>query len=263
MSKKILSDFDFTGGARITNLSAPVAASEPVRLSDLNDAVEGLKHKDPARVSTQANTNLASPGATIDGVTMTSGDRVLVRNQTSQPENGIYLWNGSSSAMTRSIDASTAVELTNALVAITEGTDAGINFRQTTTIVTIGVTNVTFATFGTAAPAATETTAGIAELATQVETDTGTDDARIVTPLKLTTWSGKTKRFSQSFGDGSATQYDITHNLGTRDVVVNVARVASPYDTVECDISRLDANTVRLNFVTAPTSNQYRAVIVG
>lgn len=40
--------------------------------------------------------------------------------------------------------------------------------------------------------AATETTAGKAELATQSETDTGTDDERIVTPLKLNTW-GKLK----------------------------------------------------------------------
>lgn len=263
MSVAVLSNKDHQSASRILNLPAPASDAEPARLIDLNSAIEGLKQKAPVVVATQANINLASPGATIDGVTMVSLDRVLVRVQTSQPENGVYIWNGASSAMTRSIDANTAAELTNALVAVTGGTSATVNFRQTTVIVTLGTTNVTFSSFGTAAGAASETSAGIAELATQVETDAGSDDARIVTPLKLTTWSGRSKRYAANFGDGSATQYDITHNLGTRDVVVNIVRNGTPWDSVECDVGRQDTNTVRLNFATAPTSNQLRAVIVG
>lgn len=263
MSQKVHSNLDLQSIARIVGLLAPSASDEPVRKLDLDNAIEGLKQKDPCVVSTQSNLNLASPGATIDGVTMAASDRVLVRNQSAAAENGIYLWNGASSAMTRAGDASTAAELNGALVPVTGGTDDERTFRQTATVTTLGTDSVTFAQFGTTAGAASETAAGIAELATQGETDTGTDDLRIVTPLKLATWAGKPKRYAASFGDGSATQYDLTHNLGSRDVLVQVVRVASPYDTIFCDVSRLDTNTVRLNFATAPTTNQFRGVIIG
>jgi hypothetical protein len=61
---------------------------------------------------------------------------------------------------------------------------------------------------------------------------------------------------------GVATSYAITHNLGTRDVTVNVYDNAT-YETVETDIVRTDSNTVTVSFAVAPTSNAYRVVIVG
>jgi hypothetical protein len=61
---------------------------------------------------------------------------------------------------------------------------------------------------------------------------------------------------------GSATSYAITHNLGTRDITVNVYDNAT-YETVETDIVRTDSNTVTVSFAVAPTSNAYRVVIVG
>jgi hypothetical protein len=117
--------------------------------------------------------------------------------------------------------------------------------------------------FGTSAPTATETTAGIAEIATQPETDAGTDDARIVSPLKLKNWSGAAKRFAATFGDGSATSYTITHNLNTRDVVVNVFPTSGQYDNIICDVQRPTVNSVVLVVTPAPASNSLRAVIVG
>ena len=262
MSTPVLSDLDFGSAVRIQNLPAPVGAAEPVRLQDLNTAIEGLKQKDPARVRAQANTNIASPGATVDGVAMVAGDRVLLSAQTSQPENGIYIWNGAASAMTRSADASTGTELVNALVPVSEGTDATKTYRQTTAAITIGVTNVVFVQFGTTASQATETSAGIAELATQAETNTGTDDLRIVTPLKLASYTGFTRKFSSTFGDGAATQYDITHNFGTADVQIAVYRISDGVE-VMCDMKRQSTNVARLNFAVAPALNTLRCVVVG
>ena len=48
----------------------------------------------PARVATTGNISLSAPGATIDGVTMVAGDYVLVWLQTTQMQNGTYIWNG-------------------------------------------------------------------------------------------------------------------------------------------------------------------------
>ena len=72
---------------------------------------------------------------------------------------------------------------------------------------------------------------------------------------------GFTRKVSANL-TGVATSYAITHNLGTRDVTVNVYDNAT-YDTVETDVVRTDANIVTISFAIAPTSNAYRVVIVG
>lgn len=260
MSVKILQDHDFGSVSRILGLQAPASANEPARLADLNAAVEGLAWKDNPRVASQSNVNLASPGATIDGITMVSEDRMLIRNQSTAAQNGIYVWNGDAVPATRALDADTAIELENATTTVDEGTDAGTTWRQTSVNFTLGSDAVNFIAFGVASPSASESTAGIAELATQGEVDTGTDDGRIVTPLKLATWASRPKRHAASVGDGAATQYDVSHNLGTKDTVVCIYRVASPYDTVVADVERTDTNTTRVRFASAPTTNQFRVV---
>jgi hypothetical protein len=263
MSVKVLQDLDLGTVAKITGLAAPVSANDAVRLADLNSAVEGLAWKDSCRVATQSNLNLSSPGATIDGITMSAGDRVLVRAQTAQAENGIYLWNGAAVAMSRALDCDTAAELEQAVVTVEEGTSAGATYRQTSVNFTLGSGSVAWTTFGTAAGSASETSAGIAELATQAETDAGTDDARIVTPLKLKTWSNAKRLYAAAIGDGAATQYTVTHNLGTRDAHVAVYRNSAPYDTVLVDVERDTTNSVVVRFAAAPASNAYRVVVLG
>lgn len=261
MAKIVASDLDFNSVSRILNLLDPTAAQHPATKAYVDALVEGLAWKDSARVASTGNINLSSPGATIDGISMSSGDRFLAKDQTSQPENGIYIWNGAATPATRANDMSVAAEFEMAVVTVEEGTAAGSTYRQTAVNVTVGVTNIVFTSFGTSAPAASETVAGVAELATQAETDTGTDDARIVTPLKLKTSKWANKSFQQDIGDGAATQYDVTHNFGTRDVIVEVYRNSGNYDTIMCDVGRTSINAVRLNFAAAPTSNQFRVVI--
>ena len=71
-----------------------------------------------------------------------------------------------------------------------------------------------------------------------------------------------TKKASANVGNGSNTSFAVTHNLNSRDVVVNVYDNAT-YDTVEVDVVRTDANTVTVTFASAPASNAYRVVVVG
>ena len=225
MSKPIRSVYDFGNANRIINLAAAVAAGQPVTFEQLQAAIEGISWKDNVRVAAQVNTTISSPGATVNGVTMVANDRVLLFNQTAQTENGIYVWNGAAVPMTRALDASTFDELENAFVSVDEGTSAGATFRQTQVNGVIGTNNVIFASAFTGSPAATETTAGIAEIATQAETDGGTDDLRFITALKLASWAGRAKRFSGTFGDGTTTSIVVTHNLNTEDVEVYVREV--------------------------------------
>lgn len=263
MARKFFTDLDLQSVSKVINVPTPTAAGDAVPKSYVDSAVEGLAWKDSARVATQSNINLSSPGATIDGITMVSQDRVLVRNQSTQSQNGIYVWNGAATALTRSLDASTFAELEQAVISIEEGTDAGTTWRQTQINGVIDTNNVIFSSFAAAAPAASETTAGIAEIATQAEVDAGTDDARIITPLKLATWSGRIRKYAASFGDGSATSYVITHNFNTRDVTVVVFPNSGTFDNVEVDVGRTSVNEVTLVFATAPASNAYRVVVIG
>lgn len=99
----------------------------------------------PAIVATQANINVGSPGATIDGVSMSAGDRVLVRAQSAASGNGVYEWNGAAVPMTRAADADTGSELNVAAIAVQAGTDVGKRWVQTSAVVTVGADSVLWA----------------------------------------------------------------------------------------------------------------------
>jgi hypothetical protein len=189
---------------------------------------------------------------------------MLLKDQTTQTQNGIYLFNGAATPMTRTTDADLFDELEGAIVTATEGTaNAGPTGRQTQVIGVLGTNNVLWTSFNTSAPAATETVAGVAEIATQAETDAGTDDARIVTPLKLATWSGRPKRFAVSIGDGSATSIVVTHNLGTKDVVVDISQIAGSFITVLAEVQKTSTNTITVLFDVAPAATSLRVTVLG
>ena len=104
----------------------------------------------PVRVATTANGTLATAfenGDTIDGVVLATGDRILLKNQTTQTENGVYTVNASG-APTRATDFTTAANTLKGgvLVPVTAGTlNASTLWAcSNTTAITIGSTNITF-----------------------------------------------------------------------------------------------------------------------
>lgn len=136
----------------------------------VNALLEGIKTKDPVRVATTANITLSGT-QTIDGIACIVGDRVLVKNQTDQTENGIYIV--SAGAWTRSTDANSATELVSAITSVLLGTaNANTTFRQSATSITLGVTNIVWATFGTLVPDADSSTKGKMKLYTVTGTNT-------------------------------------------------------------------------------------------
>jgi len=116
------------------------------------DAVKvGLDFKDSVRVATTgSNISLSSAPAAIDGVTLSADDRVLVKDQSAGAQNGIYVFNGSGSAMTRATDADANAEVTSGMFTfVTEGTvNADSGFVLTTDgSITVGSTALAFAQF--------------------------------------------------------------------------------------------------------------------
>jgi hypothetical protein len=112
----------------------------------VDNLVNGLAWKAPVRAYGAANLTLSGiPSNTLtDGVTLVAGDRVLVNNQSTPSQNGIYV--AAAGAWARSTDADAAAELLNATVYIEEGTTyADTQWTCTNNApITIGSTNITF-----------------------------------------------------------------------------------------------------------------------
>lgn len=107
--------------------------------------------------------------------------------------------------------------------------------------------------------AATDTTRGLVELATSAEAEAKSDTTRALTPASIANFPQK-KTFA--IGDGSATQIDVTHNLGNKNVIVQLREVATD-EVVLAQITMFSDNVVRLNFGVAPTSNAIGVVVIG
>jgi hypothetical protein len=140
--------FDFSSGT--LQAGTPSNASDVTNKSYVDGLVgSGVYWKEPARVASTANVTISNPGTdTFDGVQIASGDRILLKNQTAQAENGVYDFNGSSSALTRSSDANSAEELNGLAIFVKEGGNSGDQgFVQTSEIATLGTDNVVFAQF--------------------------------------------------------------------------------------------------------------------
>lgn len=115
---------------------------------------------------------------------------------------------------------------------------------------------------------ATESTAGIAAIATQAECTTGTNDTKFVTPLKLATYvSGIAKKFTATNGaltqSGGVCTWSITNSLTTADVIVSVYEVSTGAEVL-CDITVASGTiTVKINSTSNIAANTYKAVIIG
>lgn len=263
-SKLFNTDIDLANAAKVINAPNAVSSTDLVPLGQVQALISGLNTKDSVRVASTANINLASPGATIDAITMATGDRFLAKDQTTVSQNGIYIWNGAAVASTRSPDADTFDELEAATVRVEEGTvNIGTAWRQTQVNGVIGTNNVVWISDSVSVPAASEAIAGIAEIATQAETNTGTDDTRMLTPLKARNASWAVRRDSFAFGDGSATSFVINHNLNNIGAHVRVRLSASTFDEIEVEVDTRTANSLTIKTNTAPAAGAYTADVIG
>ena len=103
---------------------------------------------------------------------------------------------------------------------------------------------------------------GLAYAAGVLSVNTGTGLTKSGDNVVIDT-STVSRKVAANVGDGSATQIDVTHSLGTYDVIVELFVNSGARQTVIADVSRPDTNTVRLNFASAPASGQYRVVVHG
>lgn len=217
-------------GQKITGLADGTAATDAATKGQVDAAQAGLDAKASVRVATTAAGTLATSfanGQVVDGVTLVTGNRILIKNQAAGAENGIYTVNASG-APTRATDADTSAKVNSGLYVFVEEGTANDNTGWVLTTndpITLATTALAFSKF-------TATAAGLS-------------------------------RYAANVGDGSSTSIVVTHNLGTADVHVQVYRVASPLDQVFPDIQMTSTNTITLIFATAPAAAAFRVVVIG
>lgn len=233
------------GNQLLTNVANPVAATDAANKGYVDSLVNGTDWKQSVRVTTVANITLSGL-QTIEGISLVVGNRVLVKSQTDQKQNGIYV--AATGAWSRSADADVNAEVTSGLaVMVEEGTPLTKNTQwvlSTSDPIVIGTTNLVFVQIG----AATTYTngEGISIAGNVVAIDT----------------SVVARKASGSIGNGAATVFTVTHNLNTLDVSVQVFDNATT-ETIECDVTRNSTSQVTIGFAVAPANNAYRVLVVG
>lgn len=138
------------GNQKVVSLGTPTANGDATNKSYVDGLISALpsayKYRN-VHAATTGNINLSNPGTdTFDSHQLTSGQRLLVWQQSTQSQNGIYVFNGSSSALTRATDSDAWDELTGTLVYVDQGSTYGDKrfYCTSNTGGTLGSTAVTY-----------------------------------------------------------------------------------------------------------------------
>ena len=268
---------------KITNLSDPSAGTDAANKQYVDSVAQGLNIHDPVQAATTTtlaattggtvtyDNGTAGVGATLtlsnaltvlDGYTLVTGDRIIVKNETTTANNGVYTINSAKTVLTRATDADTPAELNGGdFFFVQNGTvNDNTGWVIVDKVTTIGTTPVVFYQFSGAGTYTAGNGLTLTGNVFSAVADTGIlvsgSGIAINTAVVVT-------KYAANVGDGTATSYTITHNLGTKDVQVTVYDNSTPYAEVICDVQHTSTTAITLLFSVAPTSNQYRVVVQG
>ena len=252
------------GSQKITGLSDGSAATDAASWGQVQTLVAGLDWKQAVRAISTTNITLASGaanGSSLGGVTLVTGDRILLAGQSTAAENGIYTVNGSG-APTRATDADASGEIkVGTVVPVQAGTGANTFYYCTATGATPWTTassstwSFLFTVTSTQAGAGLTASGNVLAVGAGTGISVGADSVAVDTSVVA-------RKYTATGPSGAGTTWVVTHSLGNRDCVANLYD-ASTYATVYADEVRTDANTITYTFASSQGINSLRVAVIG
>jgi hypothetical protein len=250
-------------GLNLDGMTGELTVDETViaTKSYVDSTAQGLFVLGSVRAASDAALDLTGTTPVVGGVTLANNDRVLVKDQATATENGIYIFNSTTSTLVASTNVEDMDLKEGSYTLVTEGTAAAQGWL---------ITNYTGgASTWTQFSAAGEYTEGdgiqFVSGAIKVKLDGTSGLSESASGLKIDTSIVVRKFAADISGDGSTTSFLINHNLGTTEVEVVVYSYETSQEVVT-DMTVSDVNNVYIGFGAAPgvvsgTVNKYRVVV--
>lgn len=278
----------------INNLADPVNAQDAVNLRTLQSYINGLSDRAEVAYATTAalpansySNGSSGAGATltasgngalsVDGQAVAAGQRILVKNEATAANNGIYVVSNAGSGtaayvLTRATDMDQAGKIgpgilvpVKAPAGVTAGAvnDQKIFLSTAPSSFTVGTSSLNFTLVGSSYTA-DETTLHLSgttfSLIAPVSLANGGTGQTTLAGVKAA--FGFPQTYTATIGDGASTSISVGHALGSQYVLAQ-AYDAATNAQIECDVTLTDANHTTFGFASAPASNGIRVVIHG
>lgn len=267
----------------LTNLANGSGANDAVNKSQLDAvaaaAATGISIKSPVRAASTANVTVGSTGngATMDGVTLATNDRILLKDQTTGNQNGIYVVGASSLTRATDMDATGEV-VPGTLVYVTEGSVNGDkSFAvQSDAAITVGTTTITWVqitgnagTTYSAGDGLTESPAGTFNVGAGTGITVNANDVAITTSLVVRKVTGVIPTSTSGIFSVSGAVVTVNHALSNSAASLTIRPYTSPVSGYtqgeEVDVQNVctDANNMEITLPANPASNNWIITITG
>ena len=265
---------------KITNLLDPTGPQDGATKNYVDQSIGGvtggLTLKGAVTCAPTTNISTSSPGATIDGVTMTSGMIVLLTGQTTASQNGPYVWTAAASAMSRATNFNTSAQaVLGSYWVVEQGANADTFAIMTNdSTITLNTTALTFVFNGNGATVTGSSSVLVSGGVISAITGTGLigDSSHALSPdfsIVGRKFTGIIPASTTGAFTISGANCTINHGLTNAAPLVQVAAYSNPvagYTTGDLPFNAatvVDPNNVLVVLPAAPASNNWIVTVIG